>query len=84
MESIVDAVKRVAAITDELGAGTRLQHQQLERLTTSVASIDEMTQHNAALVEEAAAASMSLHEQAGQLTTSVQVFQLAPSATHPA
>jgi methyl-accepting chemotaxis protein len=76
MGEIVDSVKRVTDIINEISAASEEQTSGMEQISESIHLMDEMTQQNAALVEEAAAAADSLHQQAGTLAHSVRAFNV--------
>ena len=76
MEELVQSVRRVSDIMDEIMAATQEQSQRIGQVSGSVGELEEMTQQNAALVEEGAAAADSLKDQAGRLTQVVGTFRL--------
>jgi methyl-accepting chemotaxis protein len=76
MGEIVDSVKRVTDIINEISAASEEQTSGMEQISQSIQMMDEMTQQNAALVEQAAAAADSLHQQAGTLAHSVRAFNV--------
>ncbi|HTN67133.1 MAG TPA: methyl-accepting chemotaxis protein [Burkholderiaceae bacterium] len=82
MSQIVDSVKRVTDIMNEIATASREQIVGIEQVNQAITQMDGATQQNAALVEEAAAASGSLREQAEKLLLQVSVFRLgsAPPA----
>ncbi len=97
MTGIVNAVKRVTDIMNEVANASGEQSAGIDQVNTTVSQLDEMTQQNAALVEQAAAAAESLEEQAEGLSQAVSVFRLRnqgrkalpaparlPAATRPA
>lgn len=64
---------RMNSITD----ATDHQYSNLGEIETSIAQIDELTQHNAALVEEATAASQNLSGEANNLQQMVATFRVS-------
>jgi methyl-accepting chemotaxis protein len=76
MQEIVDSVKRVTDIMDEIAAASEEQTAGIEQINQAVNQMDEVTQQNAALVEEAAAAAEALQDQAGNLAQVVNLFKL--------
>jgi methyl-accepting chemotaxis protein len=76
MGEIVDSVKRVTDIINEISVASEEQTSGMEQISQSIHMMDEMTQQNAALVEQAAAAADSLHQQAGTLAHSVRAFNV--------
>ncbi|HEY0563450.1 MAG TPA: methyl-accepting chemotaxis protein [Methylophilus sp.] len=81
MDEVVNSVKRVSEIINEIAAASVEQNTGIEQVNQAVTSMDEVTQQNAALVEEAAAAAESLVEQANQLADVVSVFKLEGGST---
>jgi methyl-accepting chemotaxis protein len=77
MGSIVDQVKRVSELIDEISHSSLEQSSGMGQIGQAVAQLDTVTQHNAALVEESAAAADSLKHQAAGLSEMVAVFRLA-------
>lgn len=76
MDEIVESVKRVTDIMEEITAASQEQTAGIEQINQAIAQMDEVTQQNAALVEQAAAAAASLEDQAGSLSQVVSVFNL--------
>src|SRR5690606_20688130 len=79
MQQLVQSVRRVEDIMQEISAASNEQASGIEQVNRAVNQMDEVTQQNAALVEQAAAAAASLEEQARQLAHAVQVFDIEPS-----
>jgi len=77
MGEIVQAVKRVTDIVNEISAASSEQSQGISQVGEAVSQMDAVTQQNAALVEQAAAAAMSLKSQADDLRLNVDRFRLA-------
>ncbi|MGK5060584.1 methyl-accepting chemotaxis protein [Janthinobacterium sp. LB2P49] len=77
MTEVVDTVRSVTDIVNEISAASVEQSTGIEEINRAITQMDEVTQQNAALVEEAAAASQSLQEQAGILAGVVGAFKLA-------
>ncbi|MBR7539686.1 methyl-accepting chemotaxis protein, partial [Mycobacterium tuberculosis] len=73
MGEIVQAVRRVTDIMNEISAASQEQTTGIEQVNQAVAQMDQVTQQNAALVEEAAAAAGALEEQAQKLKRVVAV-----------
>ncbi|MFC3457087.1 methyl-accepting chemotaxis protein [Massilia haematophila] len=76
MTGIVQAVRRVADLMNEIDAASSEQSQGIGQVNGSIATMDDVTQQNAALVEEAAAAAGALEEQAARLAQVVGAFKL--------
>ena len=76
MTEIVQSVRRVTDIMNEISAASSEQTAGIEQVGQAVAQMDQVTQQNAALVEEATAAAHSMAEQAHGLRTAVAAFKL--------
>ncbi len=79
LEAIVESVKRVAGIIEEIAIGSQEQASGLDDVNQSVAEMDEMTQRNGALVEETTASAQSMADQARGLADLVTFFKLGRS-----
>jgi methyl-accepting chemotaxis protein len=77
MDDIVNQVRRVTDLINEISAASSEQTTGLGQISDAVSQQDQVTQQNAALVEESAAAAESLKHQSNQLVTAVAVFKLA-------
>ncbi len=75
MQGIVDQVRQVTTLIDEISTATGEQSQGIGQVNGAVTELDRMTQQNAALVEQSAAAASSLRLQAEALTEACAVFQ---------
>ncbi|MCK0716411.1 methyl-accepting chemotaxis protein [Chromohalobacter sarecensis] len=84
MRDVVQAVKRVSDIMDEISAASQEQSDGIEQVSQAVTQMDQVTQQNASLVQEASSASASLEEQAQRLEDVVSVFRLPGGASHQA
>lgn len=80
MNGIVDAVKNVSDIMNEITVASREQSDGIEQVNVAITHMDTVTQQNAALVEEAAMAAASLEEQTLHLTQSIAVFKTGRDA----
>ncbi len=76
MGEIVQSVKRVADLMNEISAASGEQRTGIEQVNQAVTQMDEVTQQNAALVEEASAAAQSMSSQAAALRELVSVFNI--------
>ena len=79
MDDIVNQVRRVSDLINEISASTLEQTEGIGQVSLSVTSLDQGTQQNAALVEQSAAAAASLEQQAGRLAEVVNTFRLTHS-----
>lgn len=77
MDEIVQSVRRVADVINEITAAATEQSQGIAGVNQAIGNLDQMTQQNAALVEESAAAAESLREQADRMKEAVSVFRVA-------
>ena len=82
LEEIVDSVKRVNDVFNEIAAASIEQSDGITQVNKALVQMEGMTQQNAALVEEAAAASQALGDQAVELTELVAFFQLDSDVDH--
>jgi len=76
MGEIVQSVRRVNEILDEISDASREQSAGIEQVNRAVVEMDQVTQQNAALVEEAAAAAHSLKDQVDVLREAIGSFKL--------
>jgi len=84
MRDVVQAVKRVSDIMDEISAASQEQSHGIEQVSQAVTQMDQVTQQNASLVQEASSASASLEEQAQRLKDVVATFHLPAATLHHA
>ncbi|MFW5723710.1 MAG: methyl-accepting chemotaxis protein [Halochromatium sp.] len=80
MHEVVEAVRRVTDIMDEISAASQEQSQGIDQVSQAVGQMDQVTQQNAALVQEASAAAASLEEQASRMEQAISTFRLSKSA----
>ncbi|HEX7906585.1 MAG TPA: methyl-accepting chemotaxis protein, partial [Paraburkholderia sp.] len=80
---VVQAVKRVSDLMEEITAASLEQHAGIEQVNTAVAQMDQVMQQNAALVEEASAAAQSVSAQSGTLREVVSIFRLGVDYSKP-
>jgi len=76
MQDIVQAVRRVSSLLEQISAASVEQSNGIEHVNQAMVLMDKATQQNAALVEQAATASSALAEQTLQLQTAVGEFKL--------
>ena len=76
MSEIVQSVRCVNEILDEISHVSREQSAGIEQVNRAIGEMDLVTQQNAALVEQAAAAAHSLKHQAGALREAISSFAL--------
>ncbi len=76
MGEIVQSVRRVNGILEEISNASREQSAGIEQVNRAVGEMDQVTQQNAALVEQAAAAAHSLKDQVGVLREAISSFAL--------
>jgi methyl-accepting chemotaxis protein len=76
MGDIVDSVRRVTDILNEITTASQEQSAGIEQINEAIVQMDTVTQQNAALVEQAAAASEAMQDQAARLSAAVAVFKL--------
>jgi methyl-accepting chemotaxis protein len=76
MGDIVDSVRRVTDILNEISSASQEQTAGIEQINEAITQMDAVTQQNAALVEQAAAASQAMQDEAARLSAAVAVFRL--------
>lgn len=76
MREVVQAVKRVSDLMEEIATASLEQHTGIEQVNAAVAQMDGVTQQNAALVEQASAAAQSMAAQSSALRETVSMFKL--------
>jgi methyl-accepting chemotaxis protein len=77
MDEIVQSVKHVADIVNEIAAASVEQSKGIGQINGAVNQMDNVTHQNAALVEQAAAATISLKHQADEMMSLVAQFKLS-------
>ncbi len=77
---IVEQVKKVHEVTNEIAASAQEQSTGLTEVNTAVNQMDQTTQQNAAMVEQSTAAARALANEAEALARLTGRFQLEPSA----
>ncbi len=77
MEEIVQSVRRVADVINEITSAAGAQSSGIAGINEAIGNLDQMTQQNAALVEQSAAAAESLREQADRMKSAVAVFRVS-------
>ncbi len=82
MHEIVDSVKRVSTIINEIASASMEQSAGIALVNEAVIRMDDVTQQNTALVEQAAAAAESLMDHATELATAVSVFVVEKHHQH--
>lgn len=76
MTEIVQSVRRVNEILDEISHASHEQSAGIEQVNRAVVEMDQVTQQNAALVEQAAAAAHSQKDQVEGLREAIGNFKL--------
>ena len=76
MQDIVQAVRRVSSLLEQISAASVEQSNGIEHVNQAMVLMDKATQQNAALVEQAATAASALAEQTQQLQAAVGEFKL--------
>ena len=80
MQDIVEQVRKVHSLINDIASTTGEQSRGIEQVNTAVTQMDQVTQQNAALVEESAAAAGSLAQQAQALSEAVARFRVEGAA----
>lgn len=76
LHGIVQAVKRVTDIIQEIASASREQNTGINQVSKAVAQLDGVTQHNAAQTEELSATAQHLAGNARDLEQLVALFQI--------
>jgi methyl-accepting chemotaxis protein len=79
MTRIVDDVRRVSTLVEEIALATAEQSQGVSQVEGAVSQLDQVTQQNAALVEQGAASAEALKHQAVRLAAAVAAFSEVPA-----
>jgi methyl-accepting chemotaxis protein len=80
MQDILQGVRHVADIIGEISTSATEQARGIDKVSSSISELDNVTQQNAALVEESAAAAVGLRQAALEQSQTVQAFQLGRDA----
>lgn len=75
LTDILIAVKKVAALNNEIASGSKEQSEGLEQISKAMNQLDQATQGNAASSEEVAASSEEMSQQARSLSNLVGELQ---------
>jgi methyl-accepting chemotaxis protein len=84
MDEIVDSVKRVTDIVEEITSASQEQAAGIEQINQAISGMDQVTQQNAALVEEAAAAAVVMENHVAKMAQVVGMFKLDRTHGDPA
>jgi methyl-accepting chemotaxis protein len=76
MAQVVDSVRKVAALMEEITLSAQEQAASLGQINQAVIQLDGVTQKNASLVGADAAGARALREEAGHLERAVSVFRI--------
>lgn len=83
LEDIVQSVKRVTDMMEEISTAAREQSSGIDQVNSAIAQMDEMTQQNAALVEEASAAGEAMAEQSRGMMQLMDFFTIDHNSRAP-
>ena len=81
MTEIVDSVKKVTSIMNDIHVASSEQNTGIGQINEAIRQMDSTTQQNAALVEQAAAAAGSMQHQAAKLSQVVGIFRLSATGS---
>lgn len=76
IRGVVESVRQVAAMIDELSLAAQEQQAGVEQVGTAVSQMDAVTQQNASLVEQTSTAAANLNDEAHRLTEVVGTFKI--------
>ncbi len=80
MDSVIEAIGRVAAIMGEISTSTREQSKGINQVKDAIVQLDAVTHQNAQMVDDASAATGVLDVQAQAVAKALEVFKLVPQA----
>ena len=78
IQAIVDSVKALAALMEDISAASAEQSVGIEQVNLAVTHMDAATQQNATLSQQSAQSARALNQQVGALVENVSLFQLEP------
>jgi methyl-accepting chemotaxis protein len=81
MQSIVDSVRRVDQLLEEISAASLEQSTGVAQVGEAISIMDQATQQNSALVDQMSAAAAGLQGQAGELVRTVSAFEIETPPT---
>lgn len=76
MEDILNGVKKVTALIEEITTTSSEQHDGINQVNQAVSHLDQMTQQNAAMVEESTSSATTLQHEAQEMVKLVSVFKV--------
>lgn len=76
MQDIVDAVKHVTSIIEDISVASQEQSSGIELVDTAVSKLDSMTSQNTALVQQLGSAVNALGNQSVLLRETIRVFRV--------
>jgi len=76
LTEIVDSIKQVADIVSAIASASGEQSTDIDRVTTALSEVGEITQRNSALAEQNAEAVSALEQQSHSMAERVSLFQL--------
>jgi methyl-accepting chemotaxis protein len=83
MNEIVESVKRVTAMVNQISDATREQAAGIDQVNIAISHMDQSTQQNAALVEEVSATAESMQEEMRAMMQAVGAFNLGELVLQP-
>jgi methyl-accepting chemotaxis protein len=82
MQDIVQAVKRVSSLLEQISTASVEQSMGIEHVNQAMLQMDKATQQNAAMVEQATGTAETLIQEARQLQSAVGEFRLEAAPAH--
>jgi len=76
MREVVEEVRRMTALLGDISTTSQEQREGLQRVTSAMDRMDQVTQHNVTQVSRAAQAAHALSSQAKELSSAVGAFKL--------
>lgn len=81
MLDIVESVRQVTQIVNEIAATSNEQHTGIDNVSRTISETDSAAQSNAARVEQASLAVDNLRTRGAQLRHAIEVFRIASAQT---
>ncbi|MFT0849503.1 methyl-accepting chemotaxis protein [Achromobacter sp. F4_2707] len=81
MAEVMDSVKQMAAVLDQINAAAQAQTRGVEHIKHGFDELELITQQNMSMVDELASAAHSLNSQVGAVHNTIRVFRLTEKDT---
>lgn len=84
LQGIIEQVISISGYVDSIATSSKEQSSGLADISTSISSMDQMTQENARMADASSAAAKALDDHVSDLSTMTGAFELADGASEPA